>query len=306
MMALGAALGPSGLAVLTGRLLELIDPVIPVALASVGVLAGLEPGLLTQAGRRRPAVMAIYDVVVAAAVAGATFLLARVLQVEVATAWMVAGITGVCALAARSSNAIIPILIGGLALAWLRDGYPLAAWIVANAAAVAVACAAIGWLLLYRPSPDTEARVVTVAMLLLIGGAADYLAVSALLGGLVAGLCWRLAGGATRESVRRDVSFLRHPLLAVLLLTAGARIELTAVALALGVGYAVLGAVAARLSAAQISTIVSGSNVLAVALAVAALRAAGPDVALALAVVVIGTMLSQVLAMSLGRTEAIE
>ena len=44
LIALGLALGPSGLRVLTPELLELIDPAVPVALAALGVLVGLESG----------------------------------------------------------------------------------------------------------------------------------------------------------------------------------------------------------------------------------------------------------------------
>ena len=45
----------------------------------------------------------------------------------------------------------------------------------------------------------------SVATLLLLGGVADYLVVSALMAGLVAGAFWHVAGGTARESIRRDL-----------------------------------------------------------------------------------------------------
>ena len=76
--------------------------------------------------------------------------------------------------------------------------------------------------------------------LLLIGGVADALSLSALFGGLVAGAFWRYAGGRPRETIRRDVLFVQHPLLVVVLLLAGARADLSPASLALGAGYVVL------------------------------------------------------------------
>lgn len=306
LIALGAALGPSGLGVLTPQLLALVDPAVPVGLAALGVLAGLElrPPARTELGGA--AITASLDLAVAAAVAAAAALLAAALGVDRASLWAVAAVTGICALAASSSSAALPILLGGLALAWMRDDAPVAMWTVANAVGVAAGCAVVGWLMLRRPSSDNEQRAVALAILLLIGGAADYLAVSALLGGLAAGVCWRMMARAARESVLRDVTYLRHPVLAVLLLTAGAHIQVTTVAIGLGIGYAAAAAVVPRLGALIESTRAAGSNILAVAFALSAFRVAGPEMALPFAAVVVGTALSQVVALSLGRRETFE
>ena len=59
--------------------------------------------------------------------------------------------------------------------------------------------------------------------MLLVGGLADYLSLSALTSGLVAGLFWQRAGGPAAESLRRDLGYLQHPLVVLLLVTAGAR-----------------------------------------------------------------------------------
>jgi hypothetical protein len=306
LIALGAVLGPSGLGVLTPQLLALVDPAVPVGLAALGVLAGLELRGTARSELNGSVVSAALDLAVAAAVAATTALLALGLGVDRDALWAVAAVTGICALAARSGSAALPILLGGLALAWMRSQSPAAIWTVANAVGVAAGCAVAGWLMLRRPSSDNEQRAVALAILLLIGGAADYLSVSALLGGLAAGACWRMMTRATRESVLRDVTYLRHPVLAVLLLTAGAHIQLTAITIGVGIGYAAAAAMLSRLGALIESTRASGSNILAVAFALSAFRVAGPEMAMPFAAVVVGTALSQAVALSLGRRERFE
>src|SRR3990172_13014351 len=94
---------------------------------------------------------------------------------------------------------LLPIVAGGLVLAWLRAGSSVGAvTLAAQASGVTLALAAAGWLLLTRASSETEERVFAIAVLLLIGGVADALSVSALLGGLVAGVFWRYAGRLPR------------------------------------------------------------------------------------------------------------
>ena len=51
----------------------------------------------------------------------------------------------------------------------------------------------------------------------------DYLSLSALVGGLLAGLFWGYVGGTARDCIERDVRYLRHPLVVLMLLTAGAK-----------------------------------------------------------------------------------
>jgi hypothetical protein len=135
----------------------------------------------------------------------------------------------------------LPVLVGGLVLAWLRAGSFIGTLaLVAQVTVVTLTLAAATWLLLTKTASETEERVFAIAALLLVGGVADALSLSALLGGLVAGLFWRVAGGRPRETIRRDVLFVQHPLLVVVLLVAGARAELTLISLTLGAGYLLL------------------------------------------------------------------
>ena len=136
---------------------------------------------------------------------------------------------------------LLPIAAGGLMLAWLRAGSRIGTLaLVAQASGITLALATAGWLLLTRTTSETEERVFAISALLLVGGVADALGLSALFGGLVAGLFWRYTGGRPRETVRRDVLFVQHPLLVVVLLVAGARAELAPASLALGAAYVVL------------------------------------------------------------------
>jgi hypothetical protein len=304
LLALGAVLGPSSLGVLTPQLLTLIDPAIPVGLAILGVLAALNTDA-TRAARRAPPVKAFQDAAAAAAIAGTLAAIAFAFGLDGSRPWIVAGVAAACALATRLQHGGIPIVLGALALAWMGSA-GLALWTVGNTVVVSVGCAAIGWIMLRRQSPGAEQGAVVVAMLFLIGGAAESLSVSALLGGFAAGLCWGLPRTTVRESVRQDVAYLRHPVLAILLLTAGAHAELSVVTIGLGVGYAAVSALLSHLAEALTAVTVAGSNILAIALALSAFRLGGPEMAVPLAAVVVGTMLLQALAISRGRTEVFE
>ena len=80
----------------------------------------------------------------------------------------------------------------------------------------------------------------SIAALLLIGGIADYLSLSALVGGLLAGLFWGYVGGVARDCIERDVRYLRHPLVVLMLLTAGAKTTFSGWILILTVAYLLL------------------------------------------------------------------
>jgi hypothetical protein len=299
LVAVGAGLGPAGLAILTPTALGFLDPAIAVGLAALGVIAGLDLAAIRSSEARSAAAASIRSVVAGSIVAAGLLLLAPGLSVSSVPAAALALVAGVCAALSSSSPAAVPIVAGALALGWIREGWASGAWLTAHTAGMALAVALAGWLLLRRQIPDTDRRVFTVAMLLLIGGTADYLSMSALLGGLIAGVCGHRAGGALPDTLAHDLAARRHPLFAILLLVAGARTTLSPEVLALAIGYALLrgaGALAGRAVApgpvyAPETRIPAA--LLAIAFALNALRAAGPDVAPALAVVVIGTLISR-------------
>ena len=85
-------------------------------------------------------------------------------------------------------------------------------WFIPQALGVVLAIAAVGLLLLTATSSEGEQRVFVAGTLLLLGGAAAQLPMSALFAGLIAAVFWKNAGGSARESVARDAAYLEHPL----------------------------------------------------------------------------------------------
>jgi hypothetical protein len=327
---LGAGLicGPRGINLLTVATLSTLAPVIPVALAALGVLVGL--GVRSQrSGDRR-------IVVAAVVVAAVTMIVVALgLAVPYVATWsplvrpdaiLIAGAAVAAATSLTLPNAnplelrspstriielgvLLPIVAGGLALAWLRVPSPAAVVFIAEALGITLLMTAAAWLLLSRPSSETDERVIAVAALLLIGGVAATLSLSALFGGLVAGLFWRFAGRHPRATISRDVLFVQHPLLVLVLLVAGARAEVSPAAVALGGGYVALrtfgqlagAAVARRVAGAMAPPDLAVSllppGVFGVAFALNAVAVVGADAALLLGVVVIGTIGSELVAL---------
>ncbi|HEY6360585.1 MAG TPA: hypothetical protein VIX63_05750 [Vicinamibacterales bacterium] len=322
----GIALGRHGLAILNESTLSLIDPVIPVALAALGVLAAFEAAATPWVRGRLIAAVSIQALTAAAVVAAGT--LAFVLltgDVAYASPSILAIALGVCAssssalatgdAAARSSvtrlvdlDALVAIVAGGLVIVAMREQNLLPALsITAQIVGIAVTVAITGWLLLTRTVSDTEQRVFGAATLLLLGGVADYLSLSALVAGVAAGAFWHAVGGAPGESLRRDLAHVQHPLVALVLLAGGARTEFTPGIVALAVAYVLLrgvGKLAGSLAAGLVDPALSrgvaprllSPGILAVAFALNALRAGGPDMTAVLSVAVLGTIGSQLLA----------
>jgi hypothetical protein len=126
-------------------------------------------------------------------------------------------------------------------LAFLHSLSPLASLgLTIQAAILALLISATAWLLLADSSPSTEQRVFSIAALLLVGGIADYLSLSALAGGLIAGLFWGYVGGIARDCIERDVRYLRHPLVVLMLLAAGAKMTFSGWILILATAYLLL------------------------------------------------------------------
>jgi len=329
LLAGGIAVGPQGINLLPAAALSLLTPVVSVALAALGVLVGLSIVERRAADGRVFLAAVLHPVIVMSVVAFGmgTVGWSRVAAIVPSFGTLVA-CWGICAataltlptgnpfepkpLAARLSEAgtWAPILAGGVLLAAIRAATPMGAFaLVLQVSAVTLALAAAGWLLLRRPSSPTEERVFALSALLLVGGAADALAGSALLAGLIAGVVWRYAGGRSRDSIGRDVLFVQHPLLVLVLLVAGARCEVSLTALAFGLAYGalrVLGISAGSVAAARIIGVhrpgdvarsLMRPGVFGVALALNAASVSGSNAALLLAVVVLGTIISELLAL---------
>ena len=332
LLTIGIGVGPHGINLVSAASLSSLDPVVPVALAALGVLVGLgmgdrrvDEGRVLAAG----AVDGAVTMVVVSGGIGVVALMATSLVVP--PSWAVVLVMGICAatsLTLPTSNpleprpaairvkelgVLLPIAAGGLLLAWLRAGSAVGALaLVAQTSGITLALAIAGWLLLTRTTSETDERVFAISALLLIGGVAHALGLSALFGGLVAGVFWRYAGGRPRETVRRDVLFVQHPLLVLVLLVAGARADLAPAALALGVAYVALrvlgklaGGAAARgvlgrKAPRDLGLHLLPPGVFGVAFALnAAAVLSGPHAAVLITAVVVGTIGSELIAVFL-------
>jgi hypothetical protein len=325
LLVLGIMAGGQGINLLTPAVLSLLEPVVPVALAALGVLAGLGAGDRRAADRPMFAAACLSSAVTMVVVsAGMAAVALVVLPSIVRPFWTLILASGICAatsltlptgsrLEPRAAStriielgALLPIVAGGLVLAWLRAGSTAGGLaLLAQASAITCVLAAAGWLLLTRASSETEERVFAVSVLLLVGGVADALSLSALFGGLVAGMFWWYAGRHPRDTISRDVLFVQHPLLVLVLLVAGARADLPAASFALGAGYLVL-RVVGQLAGAALARRVAGGRVPAdlglyllrpgvfgVAFALNAVSVLGSDASILLAAIVTGTIAAE-------------
>ncbi len=331
LLLVGLVLGPQGLALLTPAALAAIDPVLPVALATLGALAGLMPGL--QGHLRRSFGVASLTVCVTGltvvagfAVGGAVlagpadagmgwlstdWLLPLVLGVSAASSLVVPAEHGVGeakSTASLESEALASVVAGGLVVAFTRQGSALAtgAWLL-QACGVVVLLGLAGWLMLRKNVDVTEHRLFMVATLLLVGGAADALSFSALLGGVCAGLLWRAAGGSSRDSLQTGMRDALPPLIAVVLLVAGARAQVSTATIGLAFGYACLRTIG-RTSAGIVAVRVGlrpaprahmlAPGLFGLAFSLNAARALGGDAVVAHSVVALGTILAELVVLA--------
>jgi hypothetical protein len=328
LLLVGVALGPHGLRVLSPPVLRYFDPAVSVALAALGVLVGLGLDFRRSREARLLAAASLEAGITLLLVGGGLLVLLSLQTARTGLApWLLALLLGICAAASATATSdpagqapapashigdlddVLPIVIGGLALAWIREGsLEAAVWLMLPAGVVAGVIALAALLLVRESSADNEQRVFAVGSLLLLGGVAESLALSALLAGLVAGVFWNVAGGAVCERIRRDVYYVQHPAVALLLIVAGAHVSVTPILYGFAAAYVVLritgkiagGWLVRRVMAAdlppQLGLSLMSPGVVGVAFALNVLQAGGPDrAAPALAVVVAGSIGSELL-----------
>lgn len=326
LLVAGGVIGPEGVNLLSATALTLLGPAVPVAIAALGVIVGLGVGDRRTDRPRVFAAATLEAATTAVAVAGGiAALFVWGLLRPANSLWTVAAACGLCAatslafprgnpleprslgVRATEFGAVVPILAGALLLASLRSGSALeAASLVAQASGVTLALAGAGWLLLTRAGSETEERVFGVAVLLLVGGIADALSLSALSTGFVAGVFWRFAGRHPRDTISRDVVLVQHACVVLVLVVAGARAVHTAESLLLASVYLVLrllgkaggATLAARVIGADapiglVARLLS-PGVLGAAFALNALAIGGPDAGLVLSAVVAGTIAAEI------------
>lgn len=241
---LGVLFGPSGTGWLSPTLLERLSIAVTIALAVLGVLAGVALGREIRSATRRLFLAAsLESAVTIAAVAGATVYFISATGVPVGAPVLVFALAmGLSASASSATSAdpdsepaaavvtrvadlddVLPI---GLAVAVFAM---LAAWTehdvavsVSSPLLIGLAIGGIGWLVFERADSGPERVVFVLGTLALAGGSAAYLHVSPLAVGLVAGFIWTVAPGRADRVVEQDLRHVQHPVVVLLLVAAGA------------------------------------------------------------------------------------
>lgn len=245
---IGAALGPAFTNVLNPTALGHLDAVVAVALAVLGVFAGLALALEGPRDRRVFAAASLEAGVTLLIVAGAFLVLLGAWGLPLGLPiGAVATTLGLCASVSAASSSddtspahvlavriadlddVLPIVVSGLVVVLVGRHLTAPAMEVATWAGWTVllggAMGLAGWMLFDHAHSRAERNVFVAGILALIGGTTSYLGLSPLLAGLVAGLLWVWLPGHADRVVREDLQRVQHPLLVVLLLVAGASCE---------------------------------------------------------------------------------
>lgn len=255
---LGMLLGPMGAGILSPRILGHLDAVISIALATLGLFIGIAAA--TQGGERKRLLVAssAEAAVTMTVVAGAIFFLLGTWGIPLSLEPRIVAVAlGVCAaasaappitagdeqarrIAARVADLddVLPILAGAFVVATLSSvGMPALLGVLAPIG-IGLALAAAGWLL-FEHSEGAERGVYVLGIIALLGGCAAYLSVSPLLAGMAAGWLWALTSGHTDAVVRRELRKVQHPLILLLLIAAGASLEVSTAGIWLFAPYVV-------------------------------------------------------------------
>jgi hypothetical protein len=240
LLLLGIAAGPYGLNLLSLPVVLLLDPGIAMAVAMLGVFVGLtfEPGRPRLA--RSIAASGLRTVTTVAAVSAAVVVASSYSLSPASLGWLPALLIGVCAAVSDTAvdiniDDILMIVAGSVMVGALRETSTGPLLLLALAfPVICITVALAGWLLVGQTNSEGEQHVFVVGSLLLLGGAATYLSLSAALAGLLAGLIWNLAGNLAKARIVRDLHYFQHPLvvLALVVAGAGATLSLDAAALA--------------------------------------------------------------------------
>lgn len=251
-LSLGALLGPRALDVMPPVFLQALEFVVTIALTVLGVFVGTALGREIRSAWRLFLAASLESLVTIAAVAAASAYLIAATRMPVAGSVAALAIAlGLCASASSATSAdpdsepvagvatrvadlddVLPIVIAMMAFLFVATPADRSVLVLAlGPPMVGLAAGAIGWLLFERAESVAERVVFVLGTLSLAGGAAAYLGASPLGVGLVAGLTWTLAPGRADRIVQEDLRRVQHPVVVLLLVTAGALAAPSAAAL---------------------------------------------------------------------------
>jgi hypothetical protein len=263
----GVALGPAGLGLISGSGLQHLQTVVTVALAALGVSVGL--GMRDARGRwgHRLFAAASAEAVLTALVAGGgLWLLLQAWHLPIVPdAPFFAALAAISVAASAAGDLrhtiahvadlddVALIVAGSVLLAAIEDDAAVRL-LLTVAAAVGVGLAGH---LLFEGASEAERGVFIGGAILLLGGIGAYLRTSPLLSGFAAALVWvRLPSDADRITAQ-DLQRLQHPLLALLLIVAGASVTWSLAMLWIGAALLLLrlaGKLLASLMVAPLAT----------------------------------------------------
>ncbi|HVL66608.1 MAG TPA: hypothetical protein VM364_05020 [Vicinamibacterales bacterium] len=256
LVPVGVLLGPSGTGVLPASAVVRLDVVISIGLATLGLFVGIAAGTQRGAVRRLASASTAEGAVTMLVVSAATFALLRAWSVPLElSAVLTAASLGIAAaasaapalaereypalrMAARVADLddVLPILAGGVLLSVTASGTGRLVADLLLTVGTGIAIGLGGWLLLER-AEGAERGVFVIGTLALLGGAAAYLGTSPLVVGLTAGLFWALTPGRADQVAAADLRKVQHPLVVLLLITAGAGLEVSLIGIWLFAPY---------------------------------------------------------------------
>ena len=322
---LGAALGPHGFNILTNAAVDHLQAVVWVALAVIGVFIGL--GMFAVAADADSGIFvsgAITAAVTIATVAGGLYGLvwqsSITLPVDPLAGCILIGTCASVSAAVQTVDGASPEVRRAARLADLDDvpllvlGVTLLTAVVGGSVALRLlvtiaAGGAIGLAgcLLFERASEAERGVFVTGAVLLLAGIGAYLGTSPLLSGCVAAVVWvRVPGSADRISAR-DLRTLQHPLVALLLIVAGAMVEWSVTVLwitgctvilrfAAKLLATVVAAPLARVSPSMLAVVLLQPGIMGIALAVSAGQLLGGDYDWLVSSVTVSAVVSEVLA----------
>jgi hypothetical protein len=338
LLPLGLALGPRGLDLLSNRVLAALDPAVSAALAALGVLIGLQFDTRRRRQWRLAGVASLGVLLTTILVGGGLLLTQALVPGAVVWPWSFALLLGACAAPSSSASDaaeaelrppvsqiadlddVASIVLGFAALAWMNlDSGWLALSVATQTTVIAGMIAAAGVLLVSQTSSESEQRVFVIGTILLLAGAAAHLQLSELFTGMVAGIVLRRFHAIASLRFERDLRYLQHPLVALLFGVAGARFAAAPGWLALVVVYVAFRSAGkmfgGRLGARWIAGVPRDAGVLllapgvvGVALALNASRFHSDSLhsTLLFAIVVAGSIVSEVLSLVVARKDSAE